>query len=207
MNKDLSNLQTIFCILLVASNIFETKIFSVGPLVLTGGFLIFPITYILNDLISEVYGYRCARRTILFAFAANALFVLMAQAVSLLPAAGFWDGQEHFDYIFKANLRITAASMAAFVTGSLMNALVMTKMKKLQGGKGFGWRAIASTLAGEGIDSLVFFPIAFWSVGAGNLLKMMVVQVLLKTAYEVVMLPLTSSIVKQMKKKTDYKWE
>ncbi|MCQ2183574.1 MAG: queuosine precursor transporter [Bacteroidales bacterium] len=196
MNRKFTILAVLFCVCLVASNIFETKIFSAGPIVLTGGFLIFPISYIINDCITELYGFRNARFVILLGFAVNLFFVLTAQLVRILPPADFWDGQAHLDYLLSANLRITAASMAAFLSGSLLNAKVMAVMKNVQGKKGFGWRAILSTLVGETADSLVFFPIAFWGVGADNLLKMMLTQVLLKTLFEIIVLPFTYMVVR-----------
>ena len=185
---------------LVASNLFETKIFSAGPLTLTGGFLIFPISYILNDCLTEIYGFRQARKVILIAFAMNAFVVGMAQIVRILPSEEFYDGQAHFDYIFSADLRITLASMAAFLAGSLANSFVMSRMKQRQGERGFGIRAVVSSLLGETLDSVIFFPIAFWSVGAGNIAKMMITQIILKTAYEVLVLPLTGSYVKYLRK-------
>lgn len=191
-----SSLAALFCVCLVASNIFETKIFNAGPLVLTGGFLVFPVSYIINDCITELYGLKNARFVIILGFAVNLIFVLVSQLVRILPPAEFWEGQTHLDYLFDANLRITAASMAAFLAGSLLNARVMAGMKKIQGKKGFGWRAILSTLVGEGVDSMVFFPIAFWGVGVRNLMIMMGTQVVLKTLFEIVLLPLTYTFVK-----------
>lgn len=189
----------LFCVCLIASNIFETKIFDAGPITLTGGFLVFPISYILGDCMTEVYGFRKARFVILASVALNLFFVGTAQIVRVLPPEVFWDGQEHFDYIFAADLRITLASMAAFACGSILNALVMDRMKRRQGERGFGWRAVLSSLVGESADSLVFFPIAFWGVGVRNMLIMMATQIVLKTAYEVVALPITSSVVRKMK--------
>lgn len=189
----------LFCVCLIASNIFETKIFDAGPITLTGGFLVFPISYILGDCLTEVYGFRKARFVILASVALNLFFVGTAQIVRVLPPEVFWDGQEHFDYIFAADLRITLASMAAFACGSILNALVMDRMKRRQGERGFGWRAVLSSLVGESADSLVFFPIAFWGVGVRNMLIMMATQIVLKTAYEVVALPITSSVVRKMK--------
>lgn len=189
----------LFCVCLIASNIFETKIFDAGPITLTGGFLVFPISYILGDCLTEVYGFRKARFVILASVALNLFFVGTAQIVRVLPPEVFWDGQEHFDYIFAADLRITLASMAAFACGSILNALVMDRMKRRQGERGFGWRAVVSSLVGESADSLVFFPIAFWGVGVRNMLIMMATQIVLKTAYEVVALPITSSVVRKMK--------
>lgn len=200
MSRKFTVLAILFCVCLIASNLFETKIFTAGFITLTGGFILFPVSYILNDCISEVYGYGKAKFVILTAFAMNVFFVLASQLVKILPGASFWDGQAHFDYIFNANLRITVASMLAFLAGSIMNAKVMSRMKIRDGERRFGLRAILSSLAGEGIDSLVFFPIAFFGVSLKNLVIMMLTQVALKTLYEVIMLPVTARSVKYLKK-------
>ncbi len=207
MSRKFTFLASLFTVCLIASNLFEIKIFQglVWPfgnhpsLPLTGGFLIFPISYILNDCLTEVYGLKNARLVIWMAFLMNLSVVGMAQVVRILPSAEFWNGQAHFDYIFAADLRITAASMAAFLLGSLVNARVMSRMKVFQGENGFGWRAVVSSLAGESIDSVVFFPIAFWGVGFRHMLVMMLTQIVLKTLYEVLVLPLTSLFVKRLK--------
>jgi len=125
----------------------------------------------------------------------NLLTVMAAQLVMRLPSAGMTDGLEHFSAMFKADLFITVASMAAFLVGSLLNSRVMISMK---GRRGFCVRAILSSLVGESVDSLVFFPIAFWQVGFRGVLVLMVTQIVLKTAYEIVLLPITSRIVKAM---------
>ncbi len=200
MSRKFTVLAILFCVCLIASNLFETKIFTAGFITLTGGFILFPVSYILNDCISEVYGYGKAKFVILTAFAMNVFFVLASQLVKILPGASFWDGQAHFDYIFNANLRITVASMLAFLAGSIMNAKVMSRMKIRDGERRFGLRAILSSLAGEGIDSLVFFPIAFFGVSLKNLAIMMLTQIALKTLYEVIMLPITARSVKYLKK-------
>jgi len=197
MNRKFTILAVLFCVCLVASNIFETKIFSVGSIVLTGGFLIFPISYIINDCLTELYGLKNARFVIFLGFAVNLFFVLTAQLVRILPPAEFWDGQHHLEYVLNANIRITVASMTAFLAGSLLNARIMATMKKIQAGKGFGWRAILSTFVGESTDSLIFFPIAFWGVGIKNLIIMMITQILLKTLFEVILLPVTWQVVKK----------
>lgn len=200
MSKRFTLLAVLFCACLIASNLFETKIFDAGFLTLTGGFLIFPISYVINDCLTEVYGLRNVRFVIWMAFAINAFVVLVAQLVRIMPPAPFWDGQEHFDYIFAADLRITIASMLAFVLGSSVNARVMVDMKRRSGEKGFGWRAILSSLFGETVDSIVFFPIAFWGVGFENMVKLMVTQIALKVMYEVLVLPLTAAFVKVLKR-------
>jgi len=192
-------LTTFFAVTLIASNLFETKIFVAGSLTLTGGFLVFPISYILNDCLTEIFGLKKARFAIWLAFAMNAFVVVLAQLVCILPGASFWDGDAHFRYVFNADLRIAAASMLAFLAGSFLNARVLAWMKSIQGDKGFGWRSIASSFVGESIDSLIFFPIAFWGVSAENLIVMMATQVVLKTLYEVLVLPVTVVVVKRLK--------
>lgn len=195
-------LSATFCVCLIASNIFENVIFEAGPLTLTGGFLVFPLSYIINDFLSEIYGFKQTRRVIFLAFALNLAFVLIAQLVAILPESPMSGNgaQEHFAFIFRADLRITAASMAAFLTGSLTNSLVMGRLKARRGDEGFCSRAIVSSLAGETLDSIVFFPIAFHGVGFRNMLVLMVTQVVLKTAYEIVILPLTAFLVRKARK-------
>lgn len=201
MSKRFILLAILFNVCLIASNLFETKIFTWGSVVLTGGLLIFPVSYIINDCLTEIWGYRNARFVIWTAFAMNILVVGTAQIVRILPPAAFWDGQEHFDFIFRTDLRITAASMLAFVCGSLVNSLIMDRMRRASdSGRGFGWRAILSTLGGESLDSVIFFPIAFYGVGMRNMLIMMLTQIILKTAYEIAVLPVTARVVKNLRK-------
>lgn len=195
-------MAVMMCVCLVVSNIFETKVFDAGPLTLTGGFVLFPITYILNDCITEIYGYKNARYVIILAFAINLFVVAVSQLVKILPSDPSWDGGAHFDYIFNTNARICLASALAFIVGSMLNAKVMAKMKEWQGTKGFGWRAIASTLAGETADSLIFFPIAFWGAGIKLLLTLMATQIIFKTLYEIIVLPLTTALLKHIRKNT-----
>ncbi|MCM1501229.1 MAG: queuosine precursor transporter [Bacteroidales bacterium] len=190
----------LFNVCLIASNLFETKLFMAGPIALTGGVIIFPVSYILNDCIVEVWGYRKARLVIWTGFAMNFFVVLMAQIVRLLPAAPFWDGGPHFDYVFAMAPRVTLASLLAFISGSTMNAYVMSRMKLASGGKWFSLRAIVSSIAGESIDSLIFFPIAFWGIGLHEMLTLMLTQIVLKTFYEVIILPVTNAVVKTVKK-------
>ena len=190
----------LFNVCLIASNLFETKIFTVGMLTLTGGVIIFPVSYILNDCIVEVWGYRKARLVIWTGFAMNFFVVAMAQIVRILPAASFWDGGEHFDYIFGLAPRVTLASLLAFLSGSTVNAYVMSRMKVASHGRRFSLRAIVSSVCGETVDSMVFFPIAFWGLAGDEMLRLMLLQIFLKTAYEVVILPVTNIVVKAVKK-------
>jgi len=201
MSKKLVFLTVLFTVCLIASNLFEIKIFTAFGFTLTGGLILFPISYIINDILTEIYGLRNARFAIFTAFSMNLFVVLTAQLVKSFPPAPFWDGAEHFNYVFTADLRITIASMSAFLVGSLCNSFVMDRMKQADGDKKFGVRAITSTVCGETIDSLIFFPIAFWSVGVGHLLVMMLTQIVLKTLYEIMVLPVTSLIVRQGRKR------
>lgn len=191
----------LFNVCLITANLLETKVLSVCGITLTAGLLVFPISYIINDCMVEVWGFRKARLIIWSGFAMNFFVVLMGQLAVLLPGAPFWDGAESFNFVFGMAPRIVAASLLAFLTGSFLNAYVMSRMKLRDGGRRFSWRAIASTVVGETADSLIFFPIAFGGlVPVGELLRMMAVQIFLKTFYEIVALPVTNVVVRRVKK-------
>ena len=166
-------LSVVFCVCLVASNLFETKLVQMGPISMTAGFLVFPISYIINDVVAEVWGYRKVRLLIWLGFFMNFLVVAIGQLAVFLPAAPFWKGEEHFDFVFGLAPRIACASFIAFIIGSFLNAWVMSRMKISDGGKHFSVRAVVSTLVGETGDSLIFFPIAFWGlVSVTEMLKL-----------------------------------
>lgn len=193
-------MAVLFTVCLIASNLFASKIISFWGINLPGAVIVFPISYILNDCIAEVWGYRKARLVIWTAFAMNFLVVLLGELVVLLPAASFWDGGEHFDYMFTLAPRIAFASLLAFLVGSNTNAIVMSKMKVADAGKRFGLRAVLSSVAGEMVDSMIFMPIAFWGTPVGTLATMMLAQVTFKLCYEIVILPVTSRLVRWLKK-------
>lgn len=189
-----------FTVCLIISNLFATKVFTLGwGINLPGSVIIFPISYILNDCFTEVWGYRKARLVIWTAFAANFAVVLLGQIVVWLPAASFWDGGEHFDYMFNMAPRVTFASLLAFLAGSTLNALVMSKMKVADKGRRFGVRAIVSSVAGELLDSLIFIPLAFIGTPIRLLVTMMLAQVSTKVLYEIIILPLTAYITRKVK--------
>ncbi len=194
----------LFCVCLVAANLLEIKVIQAGPLTLTGGLLIFPVSYIINDCIAEVWGYKKARLIIWMGFLMNFFVVAIAQIAVWLPAASFWEGESSFNFVFGMAPRIVGASFAAFLVGSFLNAFVMSKMKIAQGGKNFSLRAVVSTLVGESADSIIFFPLAFGGVVPFNeMIGMMVTQIILKTLYEVVALPATVQVVKLVKRIDD----
>ena len=199
-------LAVTFCVCLVTSNLFVPRLWQDGnwPLQLSGAVVIFPISYIINDLLTEVYGYRRAMMVIWMGFVLSAFVAVAAQLVSWLPEPIYPESKEvasSFDRLFGLVPRTTVASLLAFILGSQMNAFVMSKMKVATKGRGFGWRAILSTLAGELSDSIIFYPLAFAGVmPARAILSIILTQVTVKTLYEVLILPLTSVLARRLKK-------
>ena len=181
-------LGILFNVCLIAANLLETKVIQVGSLTVTAGLLVFPISYIINDCIAEVWGFKKARLIIWSGFAMNFFVVALGLIAVAIPAAPFWEGEEHFNFVFGMAPRIVAAS-------------VMSKMKVASQGRNFSARAIWSTVVGETADSLIFFPVAFGGVIAWKeLLIMMGIQIVLKSMYEVIILPVTIRVVKAIKK-------
>lgn len=190
----------LFCVCLILANLLETKQIAIGPVSLTGGLIVFPISYIINDCVCEVWGFRKARLLIWSGFAMNFFFVAVGALCDWIPGAPYWNNDEGFHAVFGLAPRIAAASFVAFLLGSFANAYVMSKMKIRDSGRNFSARAILSTIAGESIDSLIFFPLALSGVvPTEELPKLMLIQVLLKTAYEILVLPLTIRVVKYVK--------
>jgi len=194
-------LGILFNVCLIAANLLETKVIQIGSLTVTAGLLVFPISYIINDCIAEVWGFKKARLIIWSGFAMNFFVVALGLIAVAIPAAPFWEGEEHFDFVFGMAPRIVPASLMAFLVGSFLNAYVMSKMKVASQGRNFSARAIWSTVVGETADSLIFFPVAFGGVIAWKeLLIMMGIQIVLKSLYEVMILPVTIRVVKAIKK-------
>ena len=194
-------LGILFNVCLITANLLETKVISVCGLTVTAGLLVFPISYIINDCITEVWGFRKAGLIIWTGFAMNSFVVTLGLVAVALPPAPFWEGEEHFTFVFGMAPRIVVASLAAFLVGSFLNAYVMSRMKLRSGERHFSVRAIVSTVAGETADSLLFFPIAFGGVIAWReLAGMMVLQIVLKSMYEVVILPVTVRVVRFIKR-------
>lgn len=195
-------LGIVFCACLIASNLLETKIIQLGPVTITAGFLVFPVSYIINDCIAEVWGFRKARLIIWLGFLTNFSMLALFQLAVALPSAPFWEGEAAFRFVFGLAPRIAVASLLAFLLGSFLNAYVMSRMKIFSRGKHFSARAVVSTLAGESADSLIFFPLAFGGlVPVEELLKLMAIQIFAKTAYEIVVLPVTIRIVNVLKQR------
>ena len=194
-------LGILFNVCLIAANLLETKVIQVGSITVTAVLLVFPISNIINDCIAEVWGFKKARLIIWSGFAMNFFVVALGLIAVALPAAPFWEGEQHFDFVFGMAPRIVVASLLAFLVGSFLNAYVMSKMKVVSGGRNFSARAIWSTVVGETADSLIFFPIAFGGLIAWpELLVMMGTQIVLKSLYEVIILPITIRVVKAVKR-------
>lgn len=193
-------MAVLFTVCLISSNLFASKVIDLWGVTLPGAVIIFPISYILNDCIAEVWGYRRMRLVIWMAFAMNLFVILAGELVVLLPGASFWDGAPHFNYMFTLAPRIAIASLLAFLAGSNLNAMVLSRMKLASDGRRFGVRAIVSSVVGELADSLIFIPIAFWGTPLRALALMGLAQVSFKVIYELAVLPLTTVIVRKVKR-------
>ncbi len=192
-----------FVTCLVIANLVEIKTIDLGPLTITAGLIVFPVSYIINDCVVEVYGFRVARLVIWLGFAMSLLVALFLQIAIWLPGNAQWEGQAAMEAIYGAVPRVMAASFAAFLCGSMINAYVMSRMKTrgTSTAGSFSLRAIVSTLWGEGVDSIVFFPIAFGGVLPWDIIvNLILTQTLLKTAYEVLILPVTIAVVARLKR-------
>lgn len=202
--KMVSELQLIltllFVVALVVSNIITSKqVLLPFNITMTGAVFVFPITYILSDLVSEVYGYRWSRVTCYLGFAANLFAALVFSAVIQSPAPSYWQNQVAFQTVLGSTPRVLMASLLAFVLGDLVNDKIFAKMKRKYPDsiKGFGARAIFSSIMGEFVDSLVFLPLAFWGLmPLQTLVIMTITQVVIKTGYELLILPFTTITVK-----------
>lgn len=207
-DKKTSSLQTFLTVIFVScfliSNVLATKQFALPfGITMTGAVIIFPITYILSDLFSEVYGYRWSRTTCYMAFGMNLLMVGAFQLAIVLPPASFWQGQEAFASTLGSAPRILFASLLAYVAGDFANDKIFAKMKAAHSGdlNGFGARAILSSLVGEACDSCIFIPLAFaGTMPVKALIIMGVTQITLKTLYETIIFPVTRFITKETQK-------
>lgn len=193
-------LATLFSVCLVTANLLEIKTVDLGPLALTAGVLVFPLSYIISDCVVEVYGFARARFVIWLGFSMALLVTLLLQLGIWIPGGALWRHQHAMEAIYGTVPRIMLASFTAFICGSMANAYVMSRMKVASRGRRFSLRAIVSTVWGEGIDSCIFFPVAF----AGNLpwsaiVSLIITQTCVKTVYEVIALPVTIRAVRRLK--------
>jgi len=199
-----------FVVILLLSNVIgaEKRSFvdlpGIGPWPFGAGILFFPVSYVIDDVLTEVYGYARARRAIWAGFAALLFMALMEWTVVHLPVAPGWTGQAAYDRVFGSGWRIILASMSAFFVGEFLNSFVMAKLKIWSEGRNLWMRFWGSTVVGEGADSLIFYPLAFygmtdWPVSA--LGEVMLSQFILKVSWEVLLTPATYAIVGWLKRK------
>ena len=168
------------------------------------GVLFFPISYIIGDVLTEVYGYARARRVIWTGFAALLFMAFMAWVVVALPPAEGWDGQEAYEKVFGNTWRIVAASMIAFWAGEFANSYVLARMKVWTQGSHLWMRTIGSTVVGQGLDSLIFYPLAFYGIAGWPpelLWQVVLSQWLIKTAWEALLTPVTYAVVGWLKRR------
>lgn len=192
----------IYTIVLVVSNIISSRqVLFFNHWELTGAVILYPLTYIMSDVLSEVWGYKWSRKACYIAFAANFFVAIIGYLVCSLPSPTWWGDAAAFSTVLKAVPRITCASLLAFVLGGLIDDLVFKIMKKGKDNNGYGLRAIISSLFGELVDSCIFIPLAFiGSMPTEVLIKMIGLQVIVKVAYEIVLVPLNTYVMKKIKK-------
>lgn len=212
MKKQLKNITTMQCVLtvlfvssLLISNIITAKqVLLPFNITMTGAVFIFPITYILSDVFSEIYGYKWSRITCYMGFAMNLFMVTVFSLVIKSPAPEYWNNQEAFQIVLGNTPKVFGASLLAFIVGDLINDRVFRFFKnKHKDTKGFGFRAILSSIMGELVDSAIFLPIVFINqLPTSVLIQMMITQVSIKVVYEIIILPITYIIVNKL-----YKYE
>ncbi len=199
-----------FVVILVCSNLigaaklvqfFDLKIGGWNVGMFGAGVLFFPLSYVLGDVLTEVYGYARARRVVWAGFGAVLFMAFMSWVVVAMPPAPGWEGQEAYNAVFGMTPRIVLASILAFWAGELANAFVMARMKVASGGKHLWRRTIGSTVIGQGVDSILFYPIAFlgvWSLS--QVVTVLITNYLLKVLWEAMLTPVTYRIVSALKK-------
>jgi uncharacterized integral membrane protein (TIGR00697 family) len=190
------------CVLLCSNLIGVSKVVTIGGFTFGGGNLFFPLSYLFGDILTEVYGYARGRRVVWAGFGALVFASLMSWIVVSLPAADGYTGQAALEQIFASTPRIVAASIFAYFVGELTNSYILAKMKLFTEGRFLWMRTIGSTLGGEAIDSLIFYPLAFYGSWSNDLLlKVMLANYVIKVSWEILATPLTYRIVGFLKKK------
>lgn len=198
---------TLFVAVFIISNINATKGVAIGPLITDGAFFLFPLAYVIGDVLSECYGFRAARRAIITGFAAMVLAVVAFYIAIWLPPADFYEGQEAFAATLGLVPQIVAASLAGYLVGQLLNSWALVKIKQRTGERNLWARLIGSTVVGEFADTLIFCIIAAPVIGvstAGDFLNYVIVGFIWKTLIEVVVLPITYAVIAWVKRQEGY---
>lgn len=189
-------------VLLLSNVIGAAKLSEVGGFVFGAGILFFPISYVLGDILTEVYGYARARRVIWAGFVGLLFMALMSWAVVAMPPAPGWEGQSAYEQVFGQVWRIVIASITAFWVGEFVNSYVLARMKVWTSGRMLWTRTIGSTIVGQGFDSLIFYPVAFYGIWSNEqLVTVMVTNWALKVAWEAALTPVTYVVVNTLKRR------
>src|SRR3989344_3249586 len=199
--KHYATVTGLFVAVLLISNIASTKLALIGPFVLDGGTILFPLAYIFGDILTEVYGYKKARKVIWTGFFAALIMSIVFAIVGALPSASGWESQGAFDAILGVVPRIVLASLIAYFAGEFSNSFVLAKMKIWSKGKDLWKRTIGSTIVGQGIDTTLFTFIAFWGVfPLETFVSLIVSNYIFKVGVEILFTPITYKIVNFLKK-------
>jgi queuosine precursor transporter len=195
-------LATVFVSLLIAANVLAQKLIAVGPYQVTAASIIYPMTYVLADVFTEVYGYAYARQVIWSALLCNILFAVLAEAAILLPSASIWGEQEQFAAVMGHTPQIVAASMASYLVGEFINAYLLARMKVWTKGKHLWMRTLGSTVVGQAVDTVIFTGIAFYGILTGSqMISLMITMYVLKVLYEVIVTPMVYLVTGFLKKR------
>ena len=193
-------ITAIFITCLITANVIAVKVISLGPVILPAAIFVFPLSYIFGDVLTEVYGYRVARRVIWLGFICNLIFVFFAWVGQLLPPAPFWEGQEAYASILGYTPRLLAASFFGYLVGEFVNSFILAKMKILTKGRWLWSRTIGSTVVGQGLDTSIFITLAF--IGTPSFVPIMILyHWLAKTVIEAILTPATYAIVNFLKRR------
>ena len=193
-------ISAVFVALLVISNVGAVKLISAGPLILDGGAFLFPLVYITGDVLSEVYGFKAARKTIYIGFGMAILSALTFWLIQMSPSANGWENQGAFEAILGFVPRIVLASVCGFLVGQLLNAYVLVKIKARTNEGSLCLRLIGSTVVGEFADTIFFCTIAFYGIiTGGDFLNYVIVGYFYKTLLEVLLLPITYRVIAYVK--------
>jgi len=190
----------LFITCLITANVIAVKVISLGPFFLPAAIFVFPLSYVFGDILTEVYGYRLARRVIWLGFLCNLIFVFFVWLGQVLPIAPFWEGQEAYQSILGYTPRLLAASFLGYLVGEFVNSFILARMKVITRGRWLWSRTIGSTIVGQGLDTSIFITVAF--IGTPSFVPIMIFyHWLAKTLIEALATPLTYVIVNSLKKK------
>lgn len=194
----------VFVTSLITANIIAVKLVGIAGIVFPAAVIIFPVSYIFGDVLTEVYGFRRARQVIWLGFFCNLLAVIAIYLGQILPSANFWKGQAAYEQILGFTPRLLVASFVAYLIGEFANSIILAKMKIATQGRWLWSRTIGSTLVGEGLDSIVFISVAFTgAIPLTAMISTIVTQWLMKSIYEIVMTPFTYIVVNFLKHKEE----